>query len=171
MRWQGRRQSANVEDRRSMTPGGMALSGGIGTILVLVIALVMGVDPLALLQQQNVPQGPGVVDPAEEERKEFVAVVLADTEEVWHKLFRQMGREYIEPKLVLFRGRVESACGMANSAVGPFYCPRDHKVYIDLQFFEDLRRRFGAPGDFAQAYVAVSNLNRNRREGLSRRKP
>jgi predicted metalloprotease len=141
-----------------MTPGGMALTGGIGSVVVLVIALLMGVDPMAVLQQQNLPQGQGAINPAEDERKEFVAVVLADTEEVWHKLFRQMGREYVEPKLVLFRGRVESACGMANSAVGPFYCPRDHKVYIDLQFFEELQRRFGAPGDFAQAYVIAHEV-------------
>jgi predicted metalloprotease len=136
----------------------MALTGGIGSVVVLLIALLMGADPMALLQQQNLPQGRGAIDPADEKRKEFVAVVLADTEEVWHKLFRQMGREYVEPKLVLFRGRVESACGMADSAVGPFYCPRDHKVYIDLQFFEELQRRFGAPGDFAQAYVIAHEV-------------
>jgi uncharacterized protein len=159
MRWQGRRQSANVEDRRSMTPRGMAVTGGIGSVIVLLLALVMGVDPRALMQQQpNAGQGPGAVDPAEEERKEFVSVVLADTEEVWHKLFRQMGRPYEEPKLVLFRGYVESACGQASSAVGPFYCPRDRKVYIDLQFFEQLRQEFGASGDFAQAYVIAHEV-------------
>jgi hypothetical protein len=158
MRWQGRRQSTNVEDRRSISPGGMAVTGGIGSVIVLLVALFMGVDPMALLQQPNVGQGPAVADPAEEERKEFVSVVLADTEEVWHKLFRQMGRPYEEPKLVLFRGYVESACGQASSAVGPFYCPRDRKVYIDLQFFEQLRREFGASGDFAQAYVIAHEV-------------
>ncbi len=158
MRWQGRRQSTNVEDRRSMSPRGMAVTGGIGSVILLIVALFMGVDPMALLQQPNVGQGPGVADPAEEERKEFVSVVLADTEEVWHKLFRQMGRDYAEPKLVLFRGYVESACGQASSAVGPFYCPRDRKVYIDLQFFEQLQREFGASGDFAQAYVIAHEV-------------
>ena len=158
MRWQGRRQSTNVEDRRSISPGGMAVTGGIGSVIVLLVALFMGVDPMALLQQPNVGQGPAVADRAEEERKEFVSVVLADTEEVWHKLFRQMGRPYEEPKLVLFRGYVESACGQASSAVGPFYCPRDRKVYIDLQFFEQLRQEFGASGDFAQAYVIAHEV-------------
>jgi predicted metalloprotease len=142
-----------------MTPRGMAMTGGIGSIIMLLVALFMGMDPMALLQQQpNVGQGPAVADPAEEERKEFVSVVLADTEEVWHKLFRQMGREYAEPTLVLFRGHVESACGQASSAVGPFYCPRDRKVYIDLQFFEQLRGEFGAAGDFAQAYVIAHEV-------------
>ena len=158
MRWQGRRQSQNVEDRRSRAAGGMAMTGGVGSVIVIIIALLMGVNPMALLQQAPVGQGPGVVDPAEEQRKEFVGVVLADTEEVWHKLFRQMGRQYTEPKLVLFRGRVESACGLASSAVGPFYCPTDQKVYIDLQFFEELSKRFGAPGDFAQAYVIAHEV-------------
>jgi predicted metalloprotease len=158
MRWQGRRQSQNVEDRRSRAAGGMAMTGGVGSVIVIIIALLMGVNPMALLQQAPVGQGPGVVDPAEEQRKEFVGVVLADTEEVWHKLFRQLGRQYTEPKLVLFRGRVESACGLASSAVGPFYCPTDQKVYIDLQFFEELSKRFGAPGDFAQAYVIAHEV-------------
>jgi uncharacterized protein len=157
MRWEGRRQSTNVEDRRHMSPRGMAMGGGIGSIILVVIALLMGVNPMALMQQGG-PQGPAVVDPRDDERKEFVSVVLADTEEVWHKLFKQMGKNYEEPKLVLFRGRVESACGMADSAVGPFYCPRDHKVYIDLQFFEELQRKFGAPGDFAQAYVIAHEV-------------
>jgi predicted metalloprotease len=140
-----------------MGSGRMAMGGGIGSIIVVVIALLMGVNPMALLQQQGAP-GPAAVDPADDERKEFVSVVLADTEEVWHKLFKQMGKNYEEPRLVLFRGRVESACGMADSAVGPFYCPRDHKVSIDLQFFEELQRKFGAPGDFAQAYVIAHEV-------------
>ncbi len=133
------------------------MTGGIGSVIVLVLALLMGADPMALLQQ-NAPQGQGVVNPAEEERKEFVSVVLADTEAVWHKLFNRMGRTYDEPKLVLFRGRVESACGLASSAVGPFYCPADRNVYVDLEFFEELQRRFGAPGDFAQAYVIAHEV-------------
>ncbi len=166
MRWQGRRQSQNVEDRRSMSTGRMAATGGIGSIVMIVIALLMGVNPLALLQQPNPGLGPQAVGPADEELKEFVSVVLADTEEVWHKLFRQMGRDYEEPTLVLFRGRVESACGLASSAVGPFYCPRDHKVYVDLQFFEELRRKFGAPGDFAQAYVIAHEVGHHVQELL-----
>jgi predicted metalloprotease len=166
MRWQGRRQSQNVEDRRSMSTGRMAATGGIGSIVMIVIALLMGVNTLALLQQPNPGLGPQAVGPADEELKEFVSVVLADTEEVWHKLFRQMGRDYEEPTLVLFRGRVESACGLASSAVGPFYCPRDHKVYVDLQFFEELRRKFGAPGDFAQAYVIAHEVGHHVQELL-----
>jgi predicted metalloprotease len=140
-----------------MSPRGMAMGGGIGSVIILVIALLMGVNPMALLQQQG-PVGPAVVDPRDDERKEFVSVVLADTEEVWHKLFKQMGKNYEEPKLVLFRGRVESACGLADSAVGPFYCPADHKVYVDLQFFQELQEKFGAPGDFAQAYVIAHEV-------------
>jgi predicted metalloprotease len=106
----------------------MAATGGIGSIVVIVIALLMGVNPLALLQQPAGGPGPQAVNPAEEELRDFVAVVLADTEDVWNRLFQQMGRNYEEPTLVLFRGRVESACGLASSAVGPFYCPADHKV-------------------------------------------
>jgi predicted metalloprotease len=113
------------------------------------------------LQQQQLqqgPQGPGVVDPQDEERAAFVKVVLADTEDVWNKLFQQNGRKYEEPTLVLFRGRVESACGLADAAVGPFYCPADRKVYVDLQFFEELKQKLGAPGDFAQAYVIAHEV-------------
>jgi len=142
-----------------MSPGRMAVGGGLGSIIMVVIALLMGVNPMALLQQGQVgPQGPGAVDPQDEERAAFVKVVLADTEDVWNKLFNQMGQTYEEPKLVLFRGQVESACGMADSAVGPFYCPADHKVYVDLEFFQELQQRFGAPGDFAQAYVIAHEV-------------
>jgi predicted metalloprotease len=144
----------------------MAMTGGVGSIIVVVIALLMGVNPMALMGPQNVQQGPAVNDPREEERKEFVSVVLADTEAVWNKLFREMGRNYEEPTLVLFRGQADSACGFATSAVGPFYCPRDHKVYIDLQFFEELQRRFGAPGDFAQAYVIAHEVGHHVQELL-----
>jgi predicted metalloprotease len=137
----------------------MAVGGGIGSIILVVIALLMGVNPMALLQQQPGQQGPGVVDPQDEERAAFVKVVLADTEDVWNKLFQQqVGKKYEEPTLVLFRGRVESACGLADSAVGPFYCPADHKVYVDLQFFQELQEKFGAPGDFAQAYVIAHEV-------------
>ena len=156
MRWVGRRQSRNIEDRRGMRASG-AIGGGIGSVvLVLILALVFGVDPRQLLVQA--PQGPGgaglqQISPEQEKLKEFVAVVLADTEDVWHEQFREMGRDYQEPTLVLFSGAVDSACGYAGSAVGPFYCPSDNKVYLDLQFFDELQSRFGAGGDFAMAYV------------------
>lgn len=158
MRWRGERESGNVEDRRSIGPGGLAIGGGLGTLVLVVIAFLAGVDPRGLLQQ-NQPAAPPAGDQGEsDEARRFVSVVLADTEDVWHEQFRQMGREYREPKLVLFRGQVESACGMADTAVGPFYCPADEKVYIDLQFYDDLKRRFHAPGDFAQAYVIAHEI-------------
>jgi uncharacterized protein len=166
MRWETGRRSENVEDRRSMSGGGMAMTGGIGSIIVVIIALLMGVNPMAVLGPQQVQQGPRINDPEEEQRKEFVSVVLADTEDVWKKLFGQMGRTYEEPKLVLFRGGTDSACGFASSAVGPFYCPRNHKVYLDLEFFEELQRRFGAPGDFAQAYVIAHEVGHHVQELL-----
>ena len=151
----GRRESANVDDRRGMGGRGMALGGG-GAVIVLIIALLTGVDPRMLLDTGGGPSGP---PPAgQEEARRFVGVVLADTEDVWHALFRKHGLSYQEPRLVLFTGRVESACGLASSAVGPFYCPPDRHVYIDLEFFEDLNRRFGAPGDFAQAYVIAHEV-------------
>jgi predicted metalloprotease len=151
----GRRESANVDDRRRLGGGGVALGGG-GALVVVVIALLLGVDPRALLQQSG---GPSRTPTAQEdELKRFVAVVLADTEDVWHEQFRKAGKGYREPRLVLFSGRVQSACGMAGSAVGPFYCPADEHVYIDLQFFAELKDRFGAPGDFAQAYVVAHEV-------------
>jgi uncharacterized protein len=160
MRWKGRRQSENVEDRRHMSGGGMMVGGGLGTIVIVVIALLLGVNPMHLLQQAPQP-GPGAnapLDPKEQELADFVSVVLADTEDVWDKLFRQMGRNYEKPKLQLFRDRAQSACGFASAAVGPFYCPRDRKVYIDLRFYDELKTRFRAPGDFAQAYVIAHEV-------------
>ncbi|MGC1275061.1 MAG: neutral zinc metallopeptidase [Planctomycetaceae bacterium] len=140
--------------------------GGIVGLIAIVLFLCLGGDPMALLQmqqqqqrQRNAPPGQaGPVDPAEEELAQFVSVVLADTEEVWHDLFRESGREYRVPQLVLFRDRVESACGFASAATGPFYCPGDAKVYIDLTFFDDMDRQLGAPGDFAQAYVVAHEV-------------
>jgi predicted metalloprotease len=136
--------------------------GGAGLLIVVVLALLFGVDPQALLQPQpGQPQGGADVDPnldAQRELKEFVAVVLADTEDVWHEQFRRMGQAYEEPKLVLFSGQVNSACGFASAAMGPFYCPADHKVYLDLRFFDELRTRFQAPGEFAQAYVVAHEI-------------
>lgn len=165
MRWRGGRRSSNVEDRRgTRMRGGRAFKGGIGTIVItLALAYFLGIDPQVLLQLQ---QGgtPEVVEtdyqPTAEEQQQadFVSVVLADTEETWGQIFRQAGRVYEEPNLVLFSGSVRSACGMASAAMGPFYCPADKKVYIDLSFFDDLQQRHGAPGDFAQAYVIAHEV-------------
>jgi len=165
MRWRGGRRSSNVEDRRgTRVRGGRALKGGVGTIVItLALAYFLGIDPQVLLQLQ---QGgtPEVVEtdyqPTAEEQQQadFVAVVLADTEDTWGEIFRQAGHVYEEPNLVLFSGSVRSACGMASAAMGPFYCPADKKVYIDLSFFDDLQQRHGAPGDFAQAYVIAHEV-------------
>ena len=163
MRWQMGRQSDNVEDRRGMgVPMGIA-GGGIGTIILIIAGLFFGFDPSVILQggdpSTQVAPGPGPApSKADDEMRNFVSVVLADTEDVWRDLFRKRNAEYRDPKLVLFSGAVQSACGMAQSAVGPFYCPADHKVYLDLSFFRDLRDRFRAPGDFAQAYVIAHEV-------------
>ena len=162
MRWRGERQSSNIEDRRGMGRGGMAIGGGLGGIVLVVLALLFGVDPRQLMEQVPV-EGPSTqtsrpTNPQEEELKQFVAVVLASTEDVWKDIFRQTGRQYREPTLQLFSDQARSACGVAGSAVGPFYCPGDEKVYIDLSFFKDLERRLGAPGDFAQAYVIAHEV-------------
>jgi predicted metalloprotease len=165
MRWKGGRKSANVEDRRgSRVRGGRAFKGGIGTIVItLALAYFLGIDPQVLLQLQQ-GGAPEVVEtdyqPTAEEQQQadFVAVVLADTEDTWGEIFREAGYEYEEPNLVLFSGSVRSACGMASAAMGPFYCPADKKVYIDLSFFSDLKSRHGAPGDFAQAYVIAHEV-------------
>ena len=163
MRWRGERQSTNIEDRRGMSGGKIAVGGGLGTIVILIIALLFGADPRQLLEQ--VPSNPSSeiqssrpLNAEEEELKQFVSVVLAKSEDVWNDVFRQNGRQYREPTLVLFTDQVQSACGMAGAAVGPFYCPGDEKVYIDLSFYEELRRQFKAPGDFAQAYVIAHEV-------------
>jgi predicted metalloprotease len=163
MQWRGRRASYNVEDRRAVRAG--PVGGGLGMIVLLLVAMYFGVDPRLLLQQTggsavSVDQtGEGATSgPPEDELGQFVSVVLADTEDTWNELFRAMGRQYEEPKLVLFSGAVRSACGMAQSAVGPFYCPNDHQLYIDLSFYRELSQRFGAPGDFAQAYVIAHEV-------------
>jgi hypothetical protein len=165
MRWDFGRRSSNVEDRRGGR-GGMAgpvVGGGIGTILLALIVTFLGGDPGVLLDQANSPpareQAPAGTPPQNDEATQFVSVVLADTEDTWNRIFReQVGRDYQEPKLVLFAGTVQSACGFAQAAAGPFYCPRDQKVYIDLSFFRELERRHGAPGDFAQAYVVAHEV-------------
>lgn len=164
MRWRGERQSTNIEDRRGFSGGRVAIGGGLGTLLLMILALVFGVDPRQLLQQAPDDNYPSQVQTSrpqnaeEEELKQFVAVVLAKSEDVWTDVFRQNGRQYREPTLVLFTDQVRSACGLAGTAVGPFYCPGDEKVYIDLAFYEQLRREFQAPGDFAQAYVVAHEV-------------
>jgi len=163
MRWIGRRQSTNIEDRRGQTTRRVA-GGGCGTIiLVLIVWLLFGGNPLELLntlqptgEQSSVSTYQGTAE--ENELAQFVGVVLGDTEDVWHMLFRQAGMEYREPKLVLFSDAVQSACGFASAATGPFYCPGDEKVYIDLAFFRELQQRFEAPGDFAMAYVIAHEV-------------
>jgi uncharacterized protein len=164
MRWRGERQSTNIEDRRGLSGGGKAaIGGGLGTIVILVLALLFGIDPQQFLEQvpENPPSQVQTSRPQntqEEELKQFVGVVLAKSEDVWTDVFRQNGRQYREPTLVLFTDQVRSACGMAGAAVGPFYCPADEKVYIDLAFYDALRQRFNAPGDFAQAYVIAHEV-------------
>ena len=165
MLWQGRRQSSNVEDVRRSGGKGIAIGGGIGSVIFVVAYLLLGGDPQALvdtMQQQE--QGAATSSQVEggdaprDELSQFVGVVLADTEDAWNELFRQMGREYEEPKLVLFANQTRSGCGHAGAATGPFYCPADRKVYIDLSFYRTLHERFGAPGDFAQAYVIAHEV-------------
>jgi uncharacterized protein len=165
MRWEGQRESENVEDRRGMGIRGGAGLGCGGLLLVLGIAVLTGKDPAQLLRllQDAQEQAPSETrsperPPATDRLGRFASVVLADTEDAWNAIFREAGSRYIPPKLVLFDGGVESACGMTSSAVGPFYCPADQKVYLDLSFFDEMSRRFGAPGDFAQAYVIAHEV-------------
>lgn len=161
MLWQGRRESENVEDARGAGGGRLVLGGGLGTIIVVVAYLLLGGDPQALFnsQQAQLPQTAQYDSQTpRDEASKFVAVVLADTEDAWHEVFRQMGREYQEPKLVLFTDMTQSGCGFASGATGPFYCPQDRRVYIDLGFFRQLQERLGAGGDFAEAYVIAHEV-------------
>ena len=162
MLWQGRRESENVEDARGSSGGGrIVLGGGIGTVILVVLYLLLGGDPQALFnsQQAQLPQSAQFDNQApRDEASKFVAVVLADTEDAWHEIFRQMGREYEEPRLVLFTDLIQSGCGFASGATGPFYCPQDRRVYIDLGFFRQLQERLGAGGDFAEAYVIAHEV-------------
>ena len=168
MRWEGQRQSDNIEDRRGMGPVRPGVGIGLGGIvLVLAVSFLTGTNPLQILnmiggiQDGAVPsdvEAPGPTQPLQDQLGKFASVVLADTEDTWRSLFSQKGRSYDEPRLVLFTGAVQSACGTASSAVGPFYCPGDHKVYLDLSFFQELSQRLGAPGDFAQAYVIAHEI-------------
>jgi predicted metalloprotease len=160
MKWQGRRGSQNVEDRRGMSTGTKVVGGGIGTLVIVLLVYLLGGDPSAILQDTGSGQASGPVEASEEENAmaQFVSVVLADTEEVWGKIFEESGGTYRQPTLVLFRDQVQSACGYATAASGPFYCPSDEKVYIDLSFCDDLRTKYGAYGDFAVAYVIAHEI-------------
>jgi len=166
MRWEGRRQSTNIEDRRGRRMGRtIGIGGGVGTLVVVLLIMFLGGDPTPLLTGPQTTQvGPGGTEapyqesPAEAQMREFISVVLADTEDTWRPLFAELGGSYEDPALVLFTDAVQSGCGAAPSAAGPFYCPLDRKVYLDLSFFQELSQRFGAPGDFAQAYVVAHEV-------------
>jgi len=165
MRWRGREQSGNVEDRRGMSARRAGGIGGVGAIVVALIAVYFGQDPSVILQGLNEATGPATESNApyqesahEAEMREMIGVVLKDTETTWQQIFTAAGKQYQEPRLVLFTNAVQSACGSANAAVGPFYCSGDNQVYIDLSFFDELKSRFGAPGDFAQAYVVAHEV-------------
>ncbi|MGO9547244.1 MAG: neutral zinc metallopeptidase [Rhodomicrobium sp.] len=211
MRWQGRRESDNVEDRREDGGGGYddgsgggfgipfpgggggggfpmpGQGGGIGIVGILVIlglALLFGVDPRILLNggggsgmeipgsgrqvqlPHSAPERAATSSPQDDSMKRFVAVVLGDTEDIWTKIFRDMGKTYVPPKLVLFRGGIRSGCGVASAQMGPFYCPTNRKIYIDLSFYEMLKRRFKAPGEFAQAYVIAHEVGHHVQNSL-----
>ena len=163
MRWQNRRRSSNIEDRRGTRGRKMTLGGGLGAVVLVLIYMFVGGDKekisqgIQSLQQNNTSQTRALTQ-QEKELGEFVAVVLADTEDVWHMLFRRNDLQYREPKLVLFSTAVESACGFSQSATGPFYCSADEKIYIDLNFLQELQRRLNAPGDFAMAYVIAHEV-------------
>lgn len=165
MRWRGRRQSENVEDRRKMA-GPAVVGGGMGLMIIAVIVALMGGNPQKFMQQAKQQQGAAQaqggkapeLSAQEKEQGEFAKVVLADTEDAWTMLFEQAGQKYEKPAMVLFTERVQSACGAASAASGPFYCPADRKVYLDTSFFQQLSQQLGAPGDFAQAYVIAHEV-------------
>lgn len=161
MRWRTGRRSSNIDDRRGRRVSRGVAGGGLGTVVIVLIALYFGVDPGVLMQgvpSQTYTTETTPPSPEQQELADFVSVVLADTEDTWHAIFRQSGQRYQEPTLVLFTDAVQSACGFAQAAMGPFYCPADQKVYIDLSFYDDLRSRHNAPGDFAQAYVIAHEI-------------
>jgi len=173
VRWGNMRGSGNIEDREAAGPagglGGGFKLGGVGLIAVLAISWFLGLNPLDVLislqggespsaPTERAAPPPSTAPGARDETKDFIARVLGDTEDTWSAVFKKMGGEYHPPKLVLFRGAVDSACGLASSAVGPFYCASDDRVYLDRSFFEDLSKRFGAPGEFARAYVIAHEV-------------
>lgn len=157
MKWRNLRQSGNVEDRRGA--GGIAI-GGIGTIIVAIIIWILGGNPLEFLNSGQLQNTENVATgvPEDDTTARFVSSVLAETEDIWDSIFQASGQTYEQPKLVLFRNAIQSACGMASEASGPFYCPEDHKVYVDLSFFDEMKSRFHAPGDFAMAYVIAHEV-------------
>lgn len=182
MRWKGRERSQNVRDQRGMAPGKMAAGGGIGVLLLAVVAFLFGGDPQKILQaqkaaQQQQGQQPNAEVGKDDEAREFVEVVVKTTEDVWQKLFADNGVQYAKPVVNLFSGQVVSKCGAASSAMGPFYCPADRQVYIDPTFFHELATRHQAPGDFAQAFVIAhevghhiqNELGWNKRANAARR--
>jgi hypothetical protein len=154
MKWQGYRRSTNVSDKRGM--GGMVAGGGLGAVVLAVVAMLLGVNPGDIVTLGG--QQEGAPPPANDSASQFVSAVLASTEDMWTDVFAQSNQDYPEPQLNIFSGAVQSACGFAQSAMGPFYCPRDQAVYLDLTFFDDLHDRFGAAGDFAQAYVIAHEV-------------
>jgi uncharacterized protein len=171
MKTEGRRTSDNVEDRRGMSSGGkVAIGGGIGTIVIALVVLLLGGDPTSVLNSsQEMPateSGPVTATAEEEAMKDFVSKVLAGTEDVWTKIFQQSNMTYQMPVLVIFRDQVQSACGYASGASGPFYCPGDQKVYLDLAFFDELKAKFGAYGDFAIAYVVAHEIGHHVQDQL-----
>ena len=160
MKWQGREGSTNIEDRRGMSGAGMAVGGGLGgLVLLLLISALTGTNPVDLINSTSTSDtvAPSGV-PADDPRAEFVSVVLKDTEMTWGRIFDENRQTYEAPVLVLFTNATQSACGQGQAAMGPFYCPSDRKVYLDLSFFKELDERFGAPGDFAQAYVVAHEI-------------
>jgi predicted metalloprotease len=166
MRWKDMRRSENVEDRRGLPMGGAGLKlGGGGLLLIVVLSLLTGTNPLDILGGLVEQEAPSTIDsgpqrkpPEDDPQADFIRAVLGDTEDTWSRIFEQGGGTYEAPRLVLFSGAVQSACGQASAAVGPFYCPPDRRVYLDLQFFRELSERFGAPGDFARAYVVAHEI-------------
>jgi len=166
MKWRGGRRSSNIEDRRGMRPKAGLLGGGVGTIVIVLAAMYFGIDPTFLIegmQSASTPASSSGARPSAEDLKndplaDMVAVVIGDTEDVWQQIFSSMGRRYEEPTLVMFTGETRSACGLGQAAMGPFYCPADRKAYIDLSFYDDMRSRYRAPGDFAQAYVIAHEI-------------
>jgi len=166
MKWRGGRRSRNIIDRRGSGPARKLAGGGIGTVLVILAAMYFGIDPTFLLQgmqSASVPSAatgtrPDAADLADDPLADMIAVVIADTEDVWRDIFAGLNRTYEEPRLVLFSGTTRSACGLGQAAMGPFYCSADKNAYIDLSFYRDLQNRFNAPGDFAQAYVIAHEV-------------
>jgi predicted metalloprotease len=169
MLWRGGRQSSNIEDRRGIGIGRGLVGGGLGGIILLLISLYFGVDPRAVFNPDTAVDAtsPASTSPADQETRDFVATVVGYTEDTWSELFQRSGQTYRAPKLVLFNGAAESACGFAQAAMGPFYCPDDERVYLDMSFFQELRDRFHAPGDFAQAYVIAHEVGHHVQKLLS----